>query len=106
MIFHRTQGAATWACGPFRIVQDTYQPFYSLMRSGQLVRRYYSLEQLERLWLEMDVTLVEAAAMLGVTPATLRQQIANGKLRARKVGRDWQVTPREVERYRAASRRK
>jgi excisionase family DNA binding protein len=51
------------------------------------------------------MTLVEAAAILGVTAATLRQQIANGTLRARKVGRDWQVMPREVERYRAENRR-
>lgn len=51
------------------------------------------------------MTLIEAAASLGVTAATLRQQIANGRLKARKVGRDWQVTAREVERYRAESRR-
>lgn len=49
------------------------------------------------------MTLVEAAAELHVTAATLRQQIANGKLKARKVGRDWAVTPREVERYRRES---
>jgi excisionase family DNA binding protein len=46
------------------------------------------------------MTLIAAAALLGVTPATLRQQIANGRLRAKKIGRDWQVTTREVERYR------
>ena len=51
------------------------------------------------------MTLTEAAALLGVTAATLRQQIANGKLRATKRGRDWFVTKREVERYRAESRR-
>jgi hypothetical protein len=38
-----------------------------------------------------------------VTAATLRQQIANGKLRAEKRGRDWHVTPKEVERYRKES---
>jgi excisionase family DNA binding protein len=47
------------------------------------------------------VTLVEAAAALGVQPATLRQQIAAGRLRAKKIGRDWQVTKREVQRYQA-----
>lgn len=52
------------------------------------------------------MTLPEAAALLGVTAATLRQQIANGKLRAQKIGRDWHVTPKEVERYRNASRRR
>ena len=51
------------------------------------------------------MTLAEAAALLGVTAATLRQQIANGKLKATKRGRDWWVTPREVERYRATSKR-
>jgi excisionase family DNA binding protein len=50
------------------------------------------------------MTLVEAAAALGVQPATLRQQIAAGRLRAKKVGRDWQVTTREVQRYEAEVR--
>ena len=49
------------------------------------------------------MTLIEAAAILGVTAATLRVQVHNGRLRARKVGRDWHVMPGEVERYRAAS---
>jgi excisionase family DNA binding protein len=51
------------------------------------------------------MTLTEAAATLGVTPATLRQQIARGKLRAVKRGRDWWVSRREVERYRRESSR-
>ena len=51
------------------------------------------------------MTLVEAAALLGVTAATLRQQIANGKLRATKRGRDWWVTRGEVARYGRESRR-
>jgi excisionase family DNA binding protein len=51
------------------------------------------------------VTLREAAELLGLDPATLRQQIARGSLRAEKRGRDWHVTPREVERYRRESRR-
>jgi len=51
------------------------------------------------------MTLREAAAVLGVTPDTLRQQIANGKLRAKKIGRDWHVTPAEVETYRKGHKR-
>jgi excisionase family DNA binding protein len=51
------------------------------------------------------MTLVEAAERLGVRPDTLRQQIANGKLRATHHGRDWWVEPKEVERYRRDSRR-
>jgi len=46
------------------------------------------------------LTLTEAAARLGLAASTLRVQIRNGKLRAKKVGRDWTVSSREVERYR------
>jgi excisionase family DNA binding protein len=49
------------------------------------------------------MTLIEAAALLGVRPPTLRQQIARGKFGAEKIGRDWHVQPAEVERYRAES---
>lgn len=46
------------------------------------------------------MTLPEAAASLGLTAASLRHQVASGSLRASKRGRDWWVTPAEVERYR------
>ncbi len=45
------------------------------------------------------MTLKEAAALLGVTPDTLRQQIANGKLAAVKHGPVWWVTQGELNRY-------
>ena len=45
------------------------------------------------------MTLNEAAAILGVTPDTLRQQLANGKLRGRKIGPIWWVEKAEVRRY-------
>ena len=46
------------------------------------------------------MTLQEAATLLGLSPDTLRWQVRNGRLKARKVGRDWHVTPQEVGRYR------
>ena len=46
------------------------------------------------------MTLKEAASVLGIAPSTLRIQAEKGVLRARKVGRDWTVTPGEVDRYR------
>jgi excisionase family DNA binding protein len=52
-----------------------------------------------------DLTLTEAARSLGVAPSTLRTQIRLGKLAAAKQGRDWFVTPAEIERYRAKSLR-
>ena len=51
------------------------------------------------------VTLKEAAESLGVTPDNLRGAIARGVLKAKKLGRDWFVTPAEVERYRREHRR-
>jgi len=52
------------------------------------------------------MTLVEAAIRLGLDPGTLRVQVHNGKLRARKVGPIWTVTEREVERYARENRRR
>lgn len=45
------------------------------------------------------MTLKEAAALVGVDPSTLRKQAGLGKLRARRIGRDWHVTRREADRY-------
>ena len=50
-----------------------------------------------------SMTLTEAAALLGVAASTLRVQANRGQLKARKVGRDWHVTRREIERYRRES---
>ena len=49
------------------------------------------------------LTLAEAAASLGIGAASLRHQIADGKLAAAKVGPNWIVKPSEVERYRRDS---
>lgn len=49
------------------------------------------------------LTLAQAASRLGVSPNTLRNQINNGRLRGRLVGKTWTVSEREVERYRAES---
>lgn len=51
------------------------------------------------------MTIREAAASLGLVADTLRWQVHNGRLAAFKRGRDWHVTPAEVERYRRESRR-
>lgn len=49
------------------------------------------------------LTLAEAGDRLGLSAATLRRQVHNGRLRATLVGKTWTVTEREVERYRAES---
>jgi len=46
------------------------------------------------------LVLSEAAERLGLRPVTLRTQIKNGVLKARRLGSQYVVTEREVERYR------
>jgi len=50
-------------------------------------------------------SLPEAAKLLGLAPSTLRHQLKNGKLRGRKISRDWYLTEDEVARYRRENRR-
>jgi len=45
------------------------------------------------------MTLAEAAKILGCTADYLRVAANRGRLHAEKIGRDWLVTPQEVERY-------
>jgi hypothetical protein len=49
------------------------------------------------------LTLAEAAAELGLAPATLRSQIRYKALAARRVGPIWTVSRKEIERYRETS---
>lgn len=51
------------------------------------------------------LTLAEAAVQLGMDASTLRWQIRNGRLKARKVGPIWTVSEREVDRYSRENRR-
>lgn len=47
------------------------------------------------------MTVAEAAALLGLAPVTIRSAIHRGQLRATKIGRDWWITRRDLERFRA-----
>lgn len=49
------------------------------------------------------MTIKEAAEALGLSAQTIRNQVTAGRLAATKHGRDWWLTPAEVERYRRES---
>jgi excisionase family DNA binding protein len=49
------------------------------------------------------MTVAEVAVALRLAQATVRRQIANGRIRAEKVGRDWNIPEEEIRRYRADS---
>lgn len=54
--------------------------------------------------METYITLAEAARRLGIRHTSARNAALRGALRAVKAGRDWFVTPAEVERYRRERR--
>lgn len=45
------------------------------------------------------VSLAEAASKVGLSPNSLRRYVLQGKLRARKVGRNWVTTLTAVKEY-------
>jgi excisionase family DNA binding protein len=51
------------------------------------------------------MTLKQAADKLGTSPDNLRGAIRRKALKAEKIGRDWFVSPDEVERYGRENRR-
>jgi excisionase family DNA binding protein len=50
------------------------------------------------------LTISEAAERLGLSVAMVRRYCADGKLPAQKIGRDWAIPQREVERFAATPR--
>ena len=48
------------------------------------------------------ITLGEAGRCYGLSPETLRLLARRGRLHARKMGRDWFTTPRDMEAYLAS----
>ena len=51
-----------------------------------------------------NLTVTQAAALLGVTPQRVRALIKAGILEAEKWGRDWQISAESVEKRRKGDR--
>lgn len=45
------------------------------------------------------IPLREAAALIGLSPASLQKYAVQGRLQARKMGRDWFTTPEAARAY-------
>lgn len=50
------------------------------------------------------MTTAEAATALGIHRSRVLALIAEGRIVAEKLGRDWYITPAEVERFKAIPR--
>lgn len=55
---------------------------------------------------EYIFTTADAARILGLDGSTIRWQIGHGRMSAKKIGRDWLLTPAEILRYGKTQRRK
>lgn len=44
-----------------------------------------------------DISVAQAAELLGVTPSAVRQRLAAGTLPGRRVGRDWRLPRADIE---------
>lgn len=53
-----------------------------------------------------ELTTSETAVLLGVTPARVRQFIGEGRLPARRFGRDWLIRKIDAERFASQPRRR
>ena len=47
----------------------------------------------------MDLTTKQAAAQLGITPRRVRALITIGRLKAKKIGRDWLIDSRQLDAF-------
>lgn len=47
----------------------------------------------------MDLTTKQVAAQLGITPRRVRQYIKSGRLKAKKIGRDYIVSSRQLDAF-------
>lgn len=52
------------------------------------------------------ITLAEASSRYGLTADHLRHLALRGRLKAKKIGRDWVTTPADVETYIASRAKK
>jgi uncharacterized protein YuzE len=61
----------------------------------------YPREQLDQLGPSVDgpMSLLEASMIAKTTPAALRKAAERGRLKAKKVGRDWLVTDAQLQAY-------
>lgn len=72
-------------------------PVYN--RQLRLREPFVAVDEMDEEELTGHLTGPQAAALLGVQPATVRHAILDKRLRAIKRGRDWYIKREEVERY-------
>ena len=52
-----------------------------------------------------DLTTAEVAKVLGISPITIRWHIAQGNITAKKFGRDWMISVKNMNKLASLSRK-
>ena len=53
-----------------------------------------------------SLTTAEAGKLLGLYPETVRKYCSSGQIRAKKISRDWFISPYEIKRFQARRKQK
>ncbi len=62
-------------------------------------KAFITEEEIKAIQAKKNLTLIEAALLLNVTPLTLRRWTLAGKMNAHKAGKKWLFNPNQIENY-------
>jgi excisionase family DNA binding protein len=62
-------------------------------------KNFITEEEIKVIQAKENLTLIEAAILLNVTPLTLRRWTLAGKMNAKKVGKKWMLNIKHIENY-------
>jgi len=62
-------------------------------------KNFITEEEIKAIQAKENLTLIEAAILLNVTPLTLRRWTLAGKMKGHKVGKKWMFNNKQIENY-------
>jgi excisionase family DNA binding protein len=85
--------------GVVRDVEIAPNVFVGYAKDGSVTEiQIVDVSELENPWFNLQA----AAAMLGVSERTLQRRIAEGVIKPKKIGREYQITPTDLEKLKKA----
>ena len=63
------------------------------------LKNFITEEEIKLIQATENLTLIEAAVLLNITPLTLRRWTLAGKMNAHKVGKKWMFNIKQIENY-------
>jgi excisionase family DNA binding protein len=86
-------------CQIVRDVEIAPNIFVGYAKDGSVIEiQILDVSQIENPWFNLQA----AAAVLGISERTLQRRIEKGLIRPKKVGREYQLTPKDLEKLKKA----